>query len=208
MTNAFNYSAQGKALEKVALPKNAFDEKVVPQLLAQAVRVFLSNQRKASAKTLTRSMVSKTTAKMFKQKGTGNARHGSYAAPIFVGGGIAFGPTGEQNYERKMPKAMAKKALAGALSTRAADKKVYVISGVKDLKKTSEAAVIWNSLENKPKTAVVLTASGQKNVDKAFRNIAGIEVIQISRLNSYDVLSKAAIVATAEAISELETLFK
>ena len=88
MSTAATFNIKGEKIEAVTLPKELFGVEVKPQLLAQAVRVWLSNQRKAFAKTKTRKDVAKTTAKMYKQKGTGRARHGSYAAPIFVGGGV------------------------------------------------------------------------------------------------------------------------
>src|SRR3989337_4248642 len=126
MISAPTINIKGTDAEKTVLPKDVFEKKVKPVILAQAVRVWLSNQRAANAKTKTRTEVSKTTAKMYKQKGTGRARHGSYSAPIFVGGGVAHGPTGGENWKLKLPAKMTKKALLGALSIRAREKKLIV----------------------------------------------------------------------------------
>src|SRR3990167_4064766 len=129
MTTAQSYNLKGERQEKLNLPKEQFGVNASPSLLAQAVRIFLSNQRRAAAKTKTRAEVAKTTAKMYKQKGTGRARHGSYAAPIFVGGGVAHGPSGEQNYKMSLPVKMRRLALLGALSAKAEAKQVMVVTG-------------------------------------------------------------------------------
>src|SRR3990167_7073702 len=129
MSTAATFNIKGEKVEAVTLPKEIFGVEVKPQLLAQAVRVWLSNQRKAFAKTKTRKDVAKTTAKMFKQKGTGRARHGSYAAPIFVGGGVAHGPSGEQNYRMELPKHLKRKALAGALTEKAKAGELTILTG-------------------------------------------------------------------------------
>lgn len=187
---------------KPTLPKSVFDVKVAPELLAQAVRVYLANQRKASAKTKTRGLVNKTTAKMFKQKGTGNARHGSYSAPIFVGGGVAFGPTGTQNYARKMSKPMGRLALLGAFSARNKDKTVFVIDKATEATgKTSEAAKLWKEMGLK--TALVLTTVAQKAAGRAWKNIEGVTISQIGRVSTYDILSKPNLIITTEALDEL-----
>src|SRR3989339_2278990 len=129
MITAATYDIKGQQGEKIKLPEKIFGAKVKPIVMAQAVRVYLSNQRKALAKTKTRADVAKTTAKMFKQKGTGRARHGSYAAPIFVGGGVAHGPSGEQNYKLSLSSKMRKLALLGALSAKASAHEIMVIEG-------------------------------------------------------------------------------
>src|SRR3989344_4073637 len=92
------FSITGESLKVVTLPVKVFGVKADPALLAQAVRIYLGNQRKSSAKTKTRAEVEGSTRKIYRQKGTGRARHGSIRAPIFVGGGIAHGPDGSQNY--------------------------------------------------------------------------------------------------------------
>src|SRR3989339_761921 len=141
MITAATYDIKGQQGEKIKLPEKIFGAKVKPIVMAQAVRVYLSNQRKALAKTKTRADVAKTTAKMYRQKGTGRARHGSYAAPIFVGGGIAHGPSGKQNYKLSLPAKMRRLALLGALSVKAKAKEILIVEGVdKALGKTKQLA--------------------------------------------------------------------
>src|SRR3990170_3346380 len=160
MTTAQSYNLKGERQEKLNLPKEQFGVNASPSLLAQAVRIFLSNQRRAAAKTKTRAEVAKTTAKMYKQKGTGRARHGSYAAPIFVGGGVAHGPTGEQNYTSKMPKKMKKLAIESAFSDRAKDKKVVIVHTDKMEGKTKEGKGILTAAKVNGSVLVVV-ANGQ-----------------------------------------------
>src|SRR5471030_1547190 len=89
-----------------------------PELIAQAVRVYMSNQRQGSSKVKTRAEVARTKKKWFKQKGTGNARHGARTPNIFVGGGVAHGPNGMQNWSLKLSATMKKAALISALSAQ------------------------------------------------------------------------------------------
>ena len=90
------------AAKEATLPSVFFAKKPNLSILSQAVRVYLSNQRTAQAKSQTRAEVNRTTKKVYKQKGTGGARHGSRRAPIYVGGGIAHGPRGMQNYKMSL----------------------------------------------------------------------------------------------------------
>src|SRR3989337_2388563 len=143
MISAPTINIKGTDAEKTVLPKDVFEKKVKPVILAQAVRVWLSNQRAANAKTKTRTEVAKTTAKMYKQKGTGRARHGSYAAPIFVGGGVAHGPSGEQNYRMELPKHLKRKALAGALTEKAKAGELTILTGGEKAQGKSKEAQKW-----------------------------------------------------------------
>src|SRR5258708_225116 len=107
----------GKVSGKVSLPGEMFGEKVNKTLLAQAVRVYLANQRQGNASTKTRGEVDGSTAKIYRQKGTGRARHGSKRAPIFVKGGLVFGPK-PRDFSLALPQKMKRKALFGALSAK------------------------------------------------------------------------------------------
>src|SRR6266404_5428662 len=113
----------GKVSGKVSLPGEMFGEKVNKALLAQAVRVYLANQRQGNASTKTRGEVDGSTAKIYRQKGTGRARHGSKRAPIFVKGGIVFGPK-PRDFSLSLPQKMKRKALFSALSAKVKDKEV------------------------------------------------------------------------------------
>lgn len=204
MSTAPLLTIKGEEKEKVTLAKQMFGEKAPVQVMAQAVRVYLANQRKAKPKTKTRGEVAKTTAKMYKQKGTGRARHGAYSAPIFVGGGVALGPTGNQNWKMKMPKKMAELAFRGALTEKAEEKNVAVVSGAgKATGKTKQVNDLVTKLAEKKGQLLVVTASDQKGFIKAVRNIAGVSVSQAERLNTYDILKAKKLVFTEEAIAQM-----
>ena len=203
MITAKTYSFAGSSLKETSLPEELFGVKVKPVLLAQAVRVYLSNQRSATAKTKTRGMVAKTTAKMYRQKGTGRARHGSWAAPIFVGGGVAHGPTGTQNYRLEMPAKMKRLALLGALSVKAAKGEVAVLSGVDAATgKTSETEVLWEKINPVGKTLVVVTGETDK-FNRAVRNRENVYLARALTLNTHAVLAHKSLIMTREAIAAL-----
>src|SRR3989344_2288597 len=136
-----------KLIDKPNLPKEIFEQPVTAQMLSQAVRVHLANQRQGTQNAKTRAEIARTRKKLYKQKGTGGARHGDRKAPIFVGGGIAFAPK-PRDHSLKMGATMNKSAILGALSAKAQDKSVFVISGMADLSgKTSEMAKFLDGLE-------------------------------------------------------------
>ena len=110
------YNIESKKIGDLTLNKSIFDTDYSSDLIAQAIRVYLFNQRSSYAKTKTRSEVAGTRKKVWSQKGTGNARHGNRTAPIFVGGGSALGPDGHQNYTLKMGKKMKEKQADNAVS--------------------------------------------------------------------------------------------
>jgi len=194
-------SLSGTKKPKISLPAKIFGAKPNPALMAQAVRVFLSNQRIARAKTKTRGEVKRSKAKWYRQKGTGRARHGARSAPIFVGGGRAHGPTGEQNYEKAMPKKMGRAALISALSSRARDKEIIIVDGLEKIKKTKEMAKILKEVTG----PFLLILSGKlENVILATRNIPSLALIQAKSLNAYEVLKAGKILITREAIKTLE----
>ena len=206
MISVPSYSAKGTPGEKVKLPEAVFGVKTNPKLIAQAVRVYLGNQRQASAKTKTRAEIKKTTAKMYRQKGTGRARHGSYSAPIFVGGGVAHGPDGMQNFKRKMLSYQSKKALLGSLSEKAKSD-LAVVTGIKSLEKTKDAAkLIQKVSEGKEKLLVVL-AAGQTKAFNALRNLKNTKAIFTNQLNTYAVIRNQRVVVASEAVDELTKLF-
>lgn len=209
MISAPTFTINGVEAEKTKLPEKVFGVKADEKLLAQSVRVYLSNQRKSNAKTKTRSEIAKTTAKMYKQKGTGRARHGSYSAPVFVGGGIAHGPTGTQNYKLVMPKMMELRALLGALHTKAEQKLIVVINDTgKTTGKTKEAKNIMDKAGVNAASVLFLVAAKQKPLAKSWRNLKKVSVATCDNLCPFIILSNKYLVLTAEAIRALEKKYE
>ena len=207
------YDLDGKKSGQLELPKEIFGAKINKALMAQAVRVYLSNQRRSLAKAKTRGEVDLTKAKWFRQKGTGHARHGAKSAPIFVGGGKAHGPTGEQNYSLKMSKKMKKKALFSALSAKLKEGKILVVKDLSKIEpKTKEMLKIMKNLKLKTKNdkeklkILLILPKSIDNVLKAGRNIPGVNLTPVSLLNTYEVLNGEKLIFMKEAIDKLKQI--
>jgi len=211
------YSLAGRASGTLSLPKEIFGVKVNRILLSQAIRVYLTNKKTLSGSTKTRGEVEGSTAKIYRQKGTGRARHGAIRAPIFIGGGIVFGPK-PRKVRLDLPKKMKKAALLSALSAKAADKNVIGLTGVEKASgKTKEMAKLMekllavsyslsvaNSQQPKAKSLLIVTGEKLDNIVRAVRNIPGIDVLPTNLLNAYEVLKHDTLLLTKEAVAKLE----
>jgi large subunit ribosomal protein L4 len=198
------YNLQGEKTTKIVLPKGVFGVKVNFKLLAQAVRVFLANQRRAGAKVKTRGEVARSTKKIYRQKGTGRARHGSKGAPIFVGGGVAHGPTGEQNYQLKMNQKMRRAALRMALTSKLASKEIWVVAGLAKVKgKTKEIETLLKNLKINNKASLILPARWEKTI-RAARNIERLDLLPTKQLNTYAVLNGGKLILAKESLEVLK----
>lgn len=201
-----SYTKSGNKGKGISLPKEIFGQKPNEKLLAQAVRVYLANQRQAGAKTKTRGEVRKSTRKIWRQKGTGLARHGARSAPIFVGGGVAHGPKGVENYNLALPKKMRRKALASALSAKLSAGDI-VIADLEDVEpKTKKVASILGKLGAWEKATIV--HGGSSNLWRAGRNIAGLTLIPAGQLTAYKVLAGGKIILTQKSLEVLEKRIK
>ena len=196
-----NYSLLGKESGSLDLPKEFFGQIVNKNLLAKALRVYMTNQKTFTASSKTRGQVRGTTRKMYSQKGTGRARHGAATAPIFVGGGIAFGPT-PRVVRLSMSQGMRKAALTAALSTKALEGKVVAVSGLdKASGKTKEIVKALQGMN--VKSALFLTAERMDNVVRAVKNIEKVDVLPINLSNAYEVIRHDTLVLTKEAVEKL-----
>lgn len=200
------YNTKGEKKGKIQLPKEIFGAKINEQLMAQAVRVYLANQRKARPKTKARGEVAGSGRKIYRQKGTGRARHGDRYAPIFVGGGIAHGPRGGVK-RLKMSKKMRRLALYSALTSKLKEKNLIVIEGLEKIKpKTKEMAKIIQNLKLEGKILLVLPEKIE-NVIRAARNIANLKLRQANILNTYKVLNGGKLILTKPSIKKLKETF-
>jgi len=204
------YNLKAENIGEITLPKAYFDVKASDKLIALAIRIYLANQRSAHAKTKERSDVSGTMKKMWAQKGTGRARHSTAKAPQFVGGGVAHGPSGLQNFKLNLPKKQKKLALTSLLTKFAQNKSIMVVDGVKALPpKTKEG---WNFIdllekENKlladSKKIGIVTSQPLDNITRAFGNIPGINLLSLKSLNVYDLSKQNFLIFTKNAVSKL-----
>lgn len=197
------YGVDGSVSGSVTLPEVLFGATVNKQLIAQAVRVYLANQREGSAHTKTRGEVTGSTRKIYKQKGTGNARHGSIRAPIFVGGGNVFGPLA-RDFSLDMPKKMKVRALASALTQQYQAGAIKILAGFTSLEeKTKAYATMLRAVSPFTKTVVLLSA-GEMTANTYLRNIDGVTVIRAQDAYTYAVVSTRSILITEAALAEIQ----
>lgn len=192
----------GKSTE-ITVSDAVFATKVNKPLLAQAVRVYLSNQRQGSAKTKTRGEIARTKKKWYRQKGTGGARHGARTPSLFVGGGVTFGPTGTQNFTKKLPKMMRRSALMSALSSQSSN---IVVTTVLDSiqPKTKDAVAFLKKLAPDAKRILLVTDTSKNNIQRSTNNLDWVLSTTASMMNVYETLLADKIIFTKEAIKMLE----
>jgi large subunit ribosomal protein L4 len=180
-----------------------FNAEVNQILLAQGIRVYLANQRQGTSKVKTRSAVARTTKKWLQQKGTGRARHGSRNAPIFVGGGIAHGPTGLANWKLKLTKRSKTQSLVAALSAQKDN--IVACDGFNELSgKTKQAVELLSKMADQKEKVLIILTKPKPEVIKSLRNLQKVLVTQVERLNIYEVALADKIIITSDAVKQLE----
>lgn len=180
-----------------------FAAKANPVLIAQAVRVFLSNQRQGSVKKKTRSEINRTKTKWFKQKGTGNARHGARTPNIFVGGGLSHAPNGEQNWTKDLSKQMKRKAMIAALSAQ--NENIIVTTVFGDIQpKTKDAVAFLKKLAPDSKRTLVVLHENMDNIVRSMQNLSNVVLTTSQHLNILDVVFADTLIMTKEAVKQVE----
>lgn len=202
--NVSVFNMAGEEVGNVDLPESIFEARVNRGLMHQALVRQLANARQGTHKAKGRSEVNRTTAKMYRQKGTGNARHGSRRAPIFVGGGVAHGPK-PRSYEKGMPRKMRRAALRSALTIKAGNGDIVVLDKLSlDMPKTKEMVVVLEQLA-KGASALVLLSERDENIDKSVRNLSNAKAIRASYLNIRDLLGYDKIVMPLSSLEALNS---
>ena len=182
-----------------------FSAKVNNKLVNNVLYKTNANYKGRHAKTKQQNEVSGPTSKIYAQKGTGNARHASKKAPIFVGGGIAHGPKGQLAYKkRKLNKSERKHSIASLISEKTKNKNLLIFSDFNsEIKKTKEMNVIVNKFEIK-NSLMILDKSSKENIEKSIRNIPNIKVTDINHFSAFDIVKFEKLVFTESSIKELE----
>lgn len=190
----------------VTVSDTLFGGKLNLNLIAQAVHVYRSNQRQGGAQAKTRGDVELTTKKVYKQKGTGGARHGARSAPIFVGGGAAHGPTGLENWKRTMPVQMKRQALVAALSLSANDKKVSILSDLETISgKAKDGKAFAQTVRAADNAKILIVAdTSHENVLRSFRNLDRVAVSRADRLTVWDVVNADQVLVMKPSLKVLE----
>ena len=198
------YSTSGESLDKLALDASVFQVEVNNQVMFDAVQVYQANMRQATAKTKTRAEVSGGGKKPWRQKGTGRARAGSSRSPIWVGGGNALGPDGNQSYKLSQNKKAHALALKSALTLKVKDG-LIVVDELKVEGKTKELNQILKNLKAEKK---VLLVSNDENVSKAASNLANVNLRGVNNISVYDLLNANQLVISKEDIKKVEEALK
>jgi len=193
----------GETVEELELRDDVFGIEPNTDVMHQALVRQRANARLGTHSTKTRSEVRGTTAKWYRQKGTGRARHGARTAPIFVGGGQAHGPK-PRDYSKKMPRKMRRLALRSALSVKAAAAQIIVLDDLTiEQPKTSKMVDILASL-NIDGSAVILLPERNDPVEKSVRNLADVKTLRANYLNIRDLLGHNYVVIPKKAVSVIE----
>ena len=181
------YDMAGKEVDNVELPSSIFEANINRDLMHQALVRQLANARLGTHKAKGRSEINRTTAKAYRQKGTGNARHGSRRAPIFVGGGVAHGPK-VRKYTKNMPRKMRRAALRSALSVKAENDQIVLVDDVTfEQPKTKEMVAFVDRVAGGESTLLLL-AEQNENAEKSAHNLTDVKALRASYLNIRDLL--------------------
>ncbi len=200
-------SLDGKAAGSIALPDEIFGLEPRADIIQRMVRYQLSKRQAGTHKTKMRGEISATTKKMYKQKGTGGARHGAKTAPQFRGGGKAFGPV-VRSHAHDLPKKVRALALKLALSDKVKSEKLVVLAdtAIKDPKTKALAKHFGNlGFSN---ALIIDGATVEANFALAARNIANIDVLPVQGINVYDIMRRDTLVLTKAAVEALTERFK
>ena len=182
-----------------------FSAKINKRLVSTVLYKTNANYKGRHAKTKQQNEVSGPTSKIYAQKGTGNARHASRKAPIFVGGGIAHGPKGELSYKkRKLNKSEKKQSIASLISDKIKNNNLLIFSDFNSkIKKTKEMNLILKKFQIL-NSIIILDKTSKDNVEKSIRNIPNIKVTDINHFSAFDIVKFEKVVFTETSVKELE----
>ena len=186
------------------ISEKIFFSDINSKLIAQVLYSQIANSKPRLAKTKQRNEIIGSTAKIYAQKGTGNARHASRKAPIFVGGGVAHGPKGNVYKVRKINKNEKKSSLISAISQKTKDKNLIIFEDVKDKINKTKNFNKFLKRNGINSALIVVDLNTKKNIELSARNIANIKLIDAYYLSTYDILKYKQIMFTKSSTKELE----
>lgn len=207
MNKVLVYNMKGEKVGEKNLTN--FEVKKNENLYAQAVIRQLANRRSPIASTKNRGQVSGGGKKPFKQKGTGNARAGSTRSPLWIGGGVTFGPTNKKNYSKDMPSKMVRGSLKMAISGKINTKKVIILDKFElDKISTKQVYEIFANLPIDEGSILVIISDLNANVELSLSNIPYAKAIKAENLNILDLTKHDYLVMTEQAVDKIEKIFK
>ena len=182
-----------------------FSAKINNKLVSNVLYKTNANYKGRHAKTKQQNEVSGPTSKIYAQKGTGNARHASRKAPIFVGGGVAHGPKGQLAYKtRKLNKSEKKNSITSLISEKIKNNNLLIFSDFNsEIKKTKEMSIIVKKFEISD-SLIILDKNSKTKIEKSIRNIPNIKVTDINHFSAFDIVKFKKVVFTESSVKELE----
>lgn len=197
----------GKEVGSVELPDSVFGIEPSSDAIYYTVKAYLANQRQGNASTKTRAQVDLTKRKMYRQKGTGRARKGTAGSPILVGGGVAHGPK-PHVFRERVPKKVKRLAICSAFAQKMRDDALCVLEDFEmEAPKTKRMAEMTQNLEVQNQKALLVTADTSETVLKSCRNLAGLSVVPVNQVSTYDVVRAEALIITQGAVGRIQTLW-
>lgn len=207
MLNVELKGIDGDTKGKIELPKSIFGIEPSQSAVYEACKFYLASRRRGTASTKTRSEVRGGGRKPWRQKGTGRARTGSIRSPIWVGGGVTFGPK-PRDYGYRIPKKVKRLALKSALSTKAMEAKIHVVEDFSFSEpKTKSMENILEALDLKGKSTLLLLSSFDENVFKSGRNLPYLTIKPAKNINCYEVLKSEYLLVPESALIQLKEVW-
>ena len=198
------YNIEGKK-ESIEVLDKVFSARINKQLISNVIYKANSNFKGRKAKTKQKNEIIGSTSKIYAQKGTGNARHASRKAPIFVGGGVAHGPKGQLSYKkRKLTKNEKRLSIASLITEKNKLKNLVIFSDFSnEIKKTKEMSKIINKFEIN-NSLIILDKKSKDKIFKATRNIPSVKVTDVNHFSAFDIVKFKKVVFTESSVKELE----
>ena len=191
--------------ESIEVLDKIFSAKINKKLVNHVLYKTNANYKGRHAKTKQQNEVSGPTSKIYAQKGTGNARHASRKAPIFVGGGVAHGPKGQLSYKtRKLNKSEKKQSIASIISEKMKSNNLLIFSNfTSEIKKTKEMNLIIKKFGLK-NSLIILDKSSKDKIERSIKNIPNVKVTDVNHFSAYDLVKFKKIVFTESSVKDLE----
>ena len=191
--------------QSLEITDKIFSVKINKQLVSNVLYKINANYKGRKAKTKQKNEIIGSTAKIYAQKGTGNARHASRKAPIFVGGGVAHGPKGEKNYKiRKLNKSEKKLSIASLITEKNNLKNLLVFNDFdKEIKKTKEMNNILIKF-NAKNSLIILDKISKEKIEKSIKNIPNVKSTDVNHFSAFDIVKYKKLIFTESSIKELE----
>ena len=191
--------------ESIEVLDKVFAAKINKQLVSNVLYKTNANYKKRKAKTKQQNEIRGSTSKIYAQKGTGNARHASRKAPIFVGGGVAHGPKGQSKYKiRKLNKSEKKLSIASLITEKNNLKDLIIFNDFdKEIKKTKEMNIILTKFDAK-NSLIILDKNSKEKIQKSIRNIPNVKSTDVNHFSAFDIVKHKKLIFTESSIKELE----